>query len=500
MYESILHFAEKDIKEIEKMVGKILAGEADSEELSASIHERVLNLGKSLQIEIYEKLDEEIRTSGSRKKNWYIERRGEPKELLDVMGAIKYRRTGYVNKHTGAYAYLLDQVLGVEKHQRITLGSAANILEEAVASSYLRGGKRASPEDAASKQAVKELVHRTEVKMPEKGAIEKKKRKYLHIIADEDHVSAQFWDRKGDLKEGAAGQKVNTIQAKLVCVYEDVINESGEKSKNPRYALTGKRYFSGVYTGAAENERLWREVAEYIETTYDTRVLERIYSAGDGAAWIKMGVDVIENSCFVLDKFHMMRYVDTSVAHLGSNATDAKELIWEALNTANKKLLREAYGIILNITENENKKEEAVGALKYFLNNWGGIRIRVKDAGGCWRCCAEGQVSHVLSDRLSSRPMGWSVLGCDQMAQFRAYKRNGGKIIDLLRYQKKKKAKEDHINRQEELIKELRQRQNGWDYAERLNANIPGLEVHSMKWLKEFIHREDDIGGLIIND
>ena len=489
MYESIIQFAEKSIKELEKMVEKILVGEADGNDLSVAIHERVLKLGRNLQVEIYEKLDEEIRTSISRKKTWNIEHRNEPKELVDVMGSIKYHRTGYVNKHTGEHIYLLDHVLGITGHQRITLGAAANILEEAVVSSYSRGGRRASPEDAISKQAVKELVHGTEIEMPVVEAAEKKKRRYLHIVADEDHVSAQFWEEKGDLKRGANGQKINTIQAKLICVYEDAINESGEKSKNPRYKLTGKRYFSGVYAGKPENEKFWREVAEYIEATYDTDVLERIYIAGDGASWIKTGIDVLENSVFVLDKFHMMKYVNASVAHLDDNTEDAKEMIWEALNTADKKLLKETYEMILDITESETKRKDVIGAFKYFLNNWDGIKIRVMDAKGCRRCPAEGQVSHVLSDRLSSRPMGWSILGCGQMAKLRAFKRNGGKIIDLLRYQKKKQVKENYILEQDKLIKELRKRQSGWDYAEKLKVEIPGLELHSMKWLKDLIRQ-----------
>jgi len=489
MYESILQFARKDIRELEKIIGKILVGEANVDDLSAAIHNRVLSLGRNLQVEIYEKLDEEIRNNIIRKKTWNVEHRNEPKELLDVMGQVKYQRTGYVNKHTGEHMYLLDHILGIESHQKITLGSAANILEEAIMSSYSRGGRRASMEDAVSKQAVKELVHGTGVEMPVVCTAEKKKQRYLHIIADEDHVPSQFWEEKGDLKRGANGQKINTIQAKLICVYEDVINESGAKSKNPRYKLIGKRYFSGVYAGASGNEQIWNEAAKYINATYDTDVLERIYITGDGAAWIKNGIEVLENSVFVLDKFHMMKYANKSVAHLAEHINDAKEWIWEALNTADKKLLRDTYDIILNMTENENKREEVIGALKYFLNNWAGIRIRVEDTGGCWRCCAEGQVSHVLSDRLSSRPMGWSILGCDQMAKFRAFKRNGGKVIDLLRYQKKKQAKESYILEQDKLIKELRKRQSGWDYAEKLNAEIPGLEFHSMKWLKDLIRQ-----------
>lgn len=50
-------------------------------------------------------------------------------------------------------------------------------------------------------------------------------------MADEDHVSAQFWQEKGDLPLDSRGYKVNTIMPKLICVYENIINESGKQSK-----------------------------------------------------------------------------------------------------------------------------------------------------------------------------------------------------------------------------------------------------------------------------
>ena len=51
-------------------------------------------------------------------------------------------------------------------------------------------------------------------------------------------------------------------------------------------------------------------------------------------------------------------------------------------------------------------------------------------------CSAEGHVSHVYSDRLSSRPLGWSRIGADKMARLRVYRRNGGNMLELVRYQK----------------------------------------------------------------
>ena len=49
---------------------------------------------------------------------------------------------------------------------------------------------------------------------------------------------------------------------------------------------------------------------------------------------------------------------------------------------------------------------------------------------------AEGHVSHVYPDRLSSRPIVWSETGADAMCQFRCYVRDYGeeKVIDLVHY------------------------------------------------------------------
>ena len=120
MYNSILHFIEKDIKEIENLLAAMLKGEKEPHDLSQHIHDRMLGLGGSLIAELYEKIDDEIRESLIRKKKWNIEQRNEPKELLDIMGPIRFCRTGYRDKESGKFVYLLDKILGIEGHQRIT--------------------------------------------------------------------------------------------------------------------------------------------------------------------------------------------------------------------------------------------------------------------------------------------------------------------------------------------------------------------------------------------
>ena len=58
------------------------------------------------------------------------------------------------------------------------------------------------------------------------------------------------------------------------------------------------------------------------------------------------------------------------------------------------------------------------------MANWEGIHkaLTQPDAASS----TEGHVSHMLSDRLSSRCMGWSPIGAEQIARMRTYIANGG--------------------------------------------------------------------------
>lgn len=77
----------------------------------------------------------------------------------------------------------------------------------------------------------------------------------------------------------------------------------------------------------------------------------------------------------------------------------------------------------------------------YILSNWGAAKLRLLHKEGVKGSSTEGHVSHVLSSRMSSRPMGWSRKGAAKMAQLRAYYYNGGDMLELVRYQKRELPK-----------------------------------------------------------
>lgn len=84
--------------------------------------------------------------------------------------------------------------------------------------------------------------------------------------------------------------------------------------------------------------------------------------------------------------------------------------------------------------------------------------------------------------------MGWSEVGAERISKLRAFKGNGGKIIDLLKWQQEKIKKEERVQKKDEMVKELRQKSDARNSALAVQATIPGLELHSMKWIKGIIN------------
>lgn len=66
---------------------------------------------------------------------------------------------------------------------------------------------------------------------------------------------------------------------------------------------------------------------------------------------------------------------------------------------------------------------------------------RIKNQNKEVKCSAEGYISHVFADRMSSCLLGWSRKSADKMARLRVYEKNGGDMLKLVRYQKKELPK-----------------------------------------------------------
>lgn len=390
------------------------------------VTDEVTRLGCSMIAEEWESYDELLRKRKDLRRGWYIVRRDET-SLLTSLGEVVYHKTLFKNVITGKSCYLLDQLMGLEHHARVTEDAEARILQEASESSYRKGGANASINgDCISKEAVMNKLHKLE--FPALKAEEKKERKTIYIDADEDHVALQYLEQKGDIRK----PRINTVMPRIIYVYEGVETDEGGR---PR--LINPRYFGGVYDGQEAVSRLWTEVLDYLNEAYDMEAVERVYINGDGAAWIRTGEKIIPRSKFALDKYHMHKYIIAATSHLEGSAEDARSEIYRAIHRKKKWMAEGVFDRIIEITDKEIKRKAVEQAKAYILGNWSGILLSMKSQDSNVRCSAEGHVSHVYADRMSSRPLGWCRTGADKMSRLRIYRQNQGNMLELVRLQKK---------------------------------------------------------------
>ena len=116
--------------------------------------------------------------------------------LLTSLGSVTYHKTLFKNKFTSEYEYLLDRVMGIEKHARMMEDAEAKLQEEAVQTSYRKSGESVCiSNEEVSKETVMNKIHA--LNFPSvKPKKEKKALKYLYIDADEDHVSLQILTKR----------------------------------------------------------------------------------------------------------------------------------------------------------------------------------------------------------------------------------------------------------------------------------------------------------------
>ncbi len=463
MYYSIQDFIENGIANLEECEKSLMKNPLNWTDQILGIQQILRKFGAAVISELLEECNTILENSIKRRAFWRIKDRTK-KHLLTSVGMIGFTHTRFEHKETGKTAYLLDQILGIQPHARISRDLECRLLEEAAQSSYRKAGYTASEQDPVSGQTVMRHVHRLKCIRQTNGQDQEKRRvKQLYVEADEDHIALQFHEKKGDIKR-FKGHGDNGRIIKLVYVHE------GIETEGKRRSLKHRKYFGGYYTGE-ENKRLWEEVKEYIEETYDTDSLETIYFQSDGGGWMKKGMELL-GADFVLDGFHLKKYVKRMVRSTGEPEREAEVNEW--IKEGKKKELEEwekEKAAVLE--EKEGKKLE--NSYGYIKRNWKGVRNRVGKKAGVLGSSTESHVSHVISARMSSRPMGWSKEGAKKLSFLRIYWKNGGKMEQLLSEERKceEKREEEKILSAAELIHwEKQTKKHNGKYVDAVQARL----------------------------
>lgn len=440
MYSIIQKIYEKNNKILKEGLKDVLNG-ADVSSLTGAIKDFTDILGKELFSEIVTQI-ENLVFEDSKRKNQYESVRFAEKSLVTKNGKTKFERRYYKDNETGENVCLTDRVLGLEKGERIDKKVKSEIIERANDQSYNKSGKMVVPGLEISATTVMRNVRKNEWKMniEERSEEKKIKSKYIYIQVDEDHVKQRN-------KKGCTISKIITIYTrKRTLTKPDRIPEV----KQVRKELVDKFTFSGLYK---DTQEMWEDVAYYIDCTYKKDEIENIFIMGDGASYIKAGVEWIDKAVFVLDLFHLEKYINhlNYDEYLKSKLQEAIDQ-YDPISTENimneaikkiKKEIKEDEELGRNTNRLKNKLKKIENTKTYLMNQWSGIEAHDKYKDKLTGCCQEGQVHHTLSERMSTDAKVWCEEGIDEMSQLRAFTQNGGnvyqKIIDISTQEKRNK-------------------------------------------------------------
>lgn len=373
--------------------------------------EAVLSDCKETSIQVIRELirgmNEEFREDKKTRKELglVIKEKDRPRSLLTALGQIDFFRDYFYDKQDGHCICVLDQMLGIARYERVSAAVGAELVTEAAKNSYARASEIIT-NGIVSRQTVHNQI--LKVNVPEvRPKEEKREVKELHVYADEDHAHMQ----KPGKKKGKQCQMIP-----LVTVTEGVYQESKGRNRtiNPMHFAD-----EGFNT-----KRLWKTAEGYIGKAYDLERIETVYIHGDGGSWIKSGLEDLAQTVHVIDGYHFMRDL-RSICRILPRRNIRRTLLW-ALENDDRERAHRYIQELLGEPLSEKDRKRIKDFAGYLFRYWEEIRRRLtEDIPGS---CTEGQVSHILSERFSRDPLGWSRKPLGKLVGVRVCWKNGGKL------------------------------------------------------------------------
>lgn len=375
-------------------------------ELTERLKTECLTTEKAILEECLRSINRAFRENKAERKEMglILQERERRREILTVLGPIDVSRDCYFDKQNGIYVYPLDELLQIGKYERVDNGVKARLVWEACEESYRKSAEHVT-EGAVSRQTVRNAIRSCDAEIEVQAEEGKRTVRELHIHADEDHVHLQ----KPQKRKGKSNQMVP-----LVTVTE------GTRAVSARRNVTIRpMHFTDENFDSA---RLWKSVAGYLMKAYDMEKVEKIYLHADGGAWIRNGLSDYPNVIPVMDGYHAekeIRRID--------RLFPKKNVSQRLRSSLRQNDPEKAWILIASLARNledTSKQEKLADFACYLNNNWEALARRYQ--GDLPGSGTEGLVSHVLSERFSRNPMGWSREVLGKLSKVRVFRINGG--------------------------------------------------------------------------
>jgi hypothetical protein len=329
--------------------------------------------------------------------------------LVTRFGEVRIRRRLYRDR-LGGYHFLLDEYLGWHAYQAATVEMQAMCTELCGEISFRKGADflekwmagllshstcwrllQQSGEAAASTRAeeVEAVFSRGEpIAQTGERSIER-----LYIEADGVYVRLQK-------------QPQTHLELLSAIAYEGWERLPGTRED---YHLLEKR----VYCHAGNRASFWEGVSLAWAYKWDLRHVREVILGGDGAAWIRSGVETFANAIWQLDGFHLARACRQA---FGSRSGQS---LYQALRAGK---VAKARTCLQKTTVREGKQAQRASRWveKVAHEEWGldwraRHALTQEDAHGLG--CMEGNQAQLLAARMKGKGRSWSPKGASHMAK-----------------------------------------------------------------------------------
>lgn len=381
-------------------------------DLISKTQQSARNIVRSIVISTFEELDNEFKESAYRKSRYYINKSNISRTLITVVGEITFKRTYYISKYSNKKFFYIDKIFDLPKSDHYDPIVKAISISKAIATSQAQSVRDTSSlindlsyfeSNSVIKDIPRQSVHNWIKDWYVPNIIPKTvdSPKTLYVMADEKYVGAQ------DIKKD--------IMIKSFVTFEDVKDISKNRRK-----LVNRTVFSHY------GNKPWHAFMNFIAMKYDFDKINNICLLGDGASWIKSGIDELRLSQNNSVKFYLCEFHFKQAIHHITTDSDERFYLLHIFKTKPKTYFIDAVNAI---TYNNPKRKDTIAKkLNYIIKNYSNIKSMLELKIGS---SMESHISHLIASFFSARPKGFSTKRIKKYIKLNDYKNNNINIFKL---------------------------------------------------------------------
>lgn len=342
---------------MEIIAKEMMEGKINAKETEQLLFSNMQKLYKEELKRIYEVIDQQLYENRDKERYIVKEKRGIQYDT--IFGQVEIRRRYYLDRETKEYVFLLDSYLEIEDSSPIS-----PFLEEIAVNWAIKGPSYRDARDRLERITGLQVLSHEAIRQRTKAVGLKINREAWQESKEKDKKGAEVIFIEADgLHSKLQKEKQKAAEAKTGIIYD------GWEKRHPgskEYKLRNKQYWTSLEDG----DKFWEETSCLAYKKYEIKENTPVIINGDGAEWIKKGVEYFPCAIYIYDRFHLKKWLR---AALKEQPEKLKETLKASNDYDTTKLLKAvAEAEKKSVTEEE--KERIKELRRFLLDNIEALR------------------------------------------------------------------------------------------------------------------------------